>query len=242
MVISMELIQNEKLRRRYLESSFYRQFFRESLDGSARLLRAESGEIIIRQAETAGNLYVLMDGRCSVSQLLPNGRTVILHTEAAPCLLGEIELLQQQDASMTVKALRDCSLISLPLNETRGQLINDNSFLRNLCIYITGKEARNSRMLFETFAYPLENRMAKFILDNLEGDEFRVRKVYAADSLGVSYRQTENVMRKFVDGKILRKQGLVYTVLDWKRLQALCRDMKISDHPQDACRLRAEQA
>ena len=127
---------------------------------------------------------------------------------------------------MSVRTLQDCDLLQLPLDQVRDRLIADNAFLRNLCMYITDKEAKNSLLLFQTFAYPLENRLALFILNNLEGDRFRIRKVYIADSLGVSYRQTENIMRRFTRTGILEKQGLVYRVRDKEKLQALCLEMK----------------
>lgn len=222
----MEILKNAKLKQHYLSDSFYRKFFPADLADKAVLVRCESGEDIIRQGQAAKALYVLLSGRCSVSQLLPSGRTVILRTEAAPGLFGEIELLRGQEASMSIRTLQDCDLFQLPMDQVRDRLVGDNAFLRNLCMYITDKEAKNSLLLFQTFAYPLENRLALFILNNLEGDRFRIRKVYIADSLGVSYRQTENIMRRFTRTGILEKQGLVYRVRNKEKLQALCLEMK----------------
>lgn len=227
--MNMDELKNENLKKHYLADPFYRQFFPEDLADRISLVRCRNGEDIICQGQAGTALYVLLSGRCSVSQLLPSGRTVILRTHAAPCLFGEIELLRGQEAAMSIRTLQDCDLFRLPLDQVRNRLINDNRFLRNLCMYITEKEAKNSMQLFQTFAYPLENRLALFILNNLEGSRFRIKKVYIADSLGVSYRQTENIMRRFTEQGILRKQGLVYTVRDREALETLCREMKPLD-------------
>ena len=55
---------------------------------------------------------------------------------------------------------------------------------------------------------------------------FLVRKVVAADSLGVSYRHLSEVLGKFVWNGYLKKEGLTYSIEDYAGLKLLAEQME----------------
>lgn len=83
--------------------------------------------------------------------------------------------------------------------------------------------------LLHSFAYPLENRLARFILDNRQEKYFYVKKVLIAESLGVSYRHVGKVMNDFINEKYLSKEGLVYTITNEEALTALAQELDVAE-------------
>ena len=64
---------------------------------------------------------------------------------------------------------------------------------------IARKEGNNARRLIYSSGFPLDIRLADFILNNSEGKIFRIKKVEIAEILGASYRHIETLMADFVN-------------------------------------------
>ncbi len=222
----MQTVRNKKLLEEALSSSAYRAWFGQRFHGEAQLAEVPAGEVFLRRGDEAQALYLLLSGRVSIHALLPNGKRRILRTDRAPLLLGEMELLERTPLAMSVQALDSCRLIRLPFACCREILLSDPVFLRKLAILLGNKERTGIDRLFTEMGYPLPVRLARFILEMREGDRFLVRKVEAADSLGVCYRHLSQVLSSFVAAGHLDKEGLVYTIADEGALQALAKEME----------------
>lgn len=217
----MQTIRNTAQLATALSAPAYREWFGDRFRENAQLVEAQAGEVFIRREEEAQALYLLLSGRISIHALLPNGKRRILRTDRAPALLGEMELLERTPFAMSVQALESCRLIRLPFACCREELILDPVFLRKLAILLGNKERTGIDRLFAAVGYPLPVRLAHFILETREGDRYLVRKVEAADSLGVSYRHLSQVLSDFVQAGYLTKQGRVYILADEGALRAL---------------------
>lgn len=220
----MKIIENEKLLGAYLDSAPYTDYFGGAVKIHTLLVEWDMGEYIMRQEETSEYLYLMVEGRCSVRVLLSNAKSVILQTLKAPVLIGEMELIRQV-SSFTVQALERCRMLAVPLRQCRQFLLNDPYFLRAVCFDLIGKERTESLKLIHAFGYPLENRLAHFILENRQGNCFYVKKIHIAESFGVSYRHVEKVMSDFVKKKYLSKEKLIYTIIDEQALRRLSREL-----------------
>ena len=217
----METIKSIKSAERYMKNRGFNELIPQAVQPFCSVVRYEAGETIVEQGEEPVNLFYMVQGRCSIHTYLSNGKKIILNNASAPCLIGEIELLELGNASFSVIALEKSVLIVMPLSLCRETLINDNNFLRKLCALISRKETANARKLIHVSGFPLENRLADFILNNSEGNCFRIKKVEVAESLGVSYRHLEKVMSDFVEKKYLRKEKLEYHIINRKEIISL---------------------
>lgn len=229
----MKTIANAGLLQGYLSAPPYTDYFDESLGEHARLVAFEAGETVIRQDVSPEYLCLMVSGRCCVRALLANGKSVILRTLEAPCLIGEMELMREVSA-FTVRTLEKCRMLAIPMRVCRERLPDDARFLRRLCCDLIFKERTEAFSLLHSFAYPLENRLARFILDNRQGNRFFEKKVLVAESLGVSYRHLSKVLGDFVEKQYLTKTGLVYTIANRAALEALARELEVSDLLGDA--------
>lgn len=224
----MKIIIDSFLLNKYLTSVPYTNYFRENLHTYTQILEYEPGEIVVQQDTPPTSLYLMVTGRCCVRVLLANGKSIILRTLKAPCLIGEMELIQDV-SSFTVQTLEKSRMLAISLRECKPYLLGDAYFLRRLCSDLILKERVEAFTLLHSFAYPLENRLARFILDNRQEKHFYIKKVLIAESLGVSYRHVGKVMNDFINKNYLSKKGLVYTITDEDALTALARELDVAE-------------
>ena len=208
----MKTINSERLFNQIVRSAEYRQYFSEQTDRFAHPVRFSPGENVLFQGEKSDYLYFLYKGKCQVSATMENGRTAIINTLVSPGLIGEIELIRN-DSPFSVDALTECTCMAIDISQCRNMLLNDVSFLYHLCSSLVDKERKTAIVLAHHISFPLEYRLAKFILDNSNGDVFRIKKTVISESLGVSYRHLEKVMKKFVDEGTVRKEKLTYYIV-----------------------------
>ncbi len=181
---------------------------------------------LIRQGTTVNYLYLLKEGRCSIDTIATNGRRIILRTAKAGELLGEMELLSDQPASMSVRTLTQCRLLVFPMAIVRPILLEDAAFLRNLCLSTIHKEQENGLRLIHSESLPLKNRLAAFLLEHAEGTTFRIRKSEIADSLGASYRHIETLMSDFCTRGFLTRHGRIYEIRNNEALKDLAQSLQ----------------
>ena len=196
----MKQIKNPTLLRRYLSSPPYVHYFQTARWEGAHIVDYSAGEYVLRQTAPPDHLCLMLTGRCYVRFFLSNGRSVILQSRTR--------------------------ILAIPLSRCREDLLRDPHFLRQVCSDLILKERSNSLSLIHTFGYPLENRLAKFILDNRQENRFYIRKTLVAESLGASYRHVGAVFSSFVQKGWLTKEKLVYTIADEPALAALTRELE----------------
>lgn len=222
----MKEIKDSLLLNEYVLCEPYTEYFSDQIRPYAKIVEFEAGEYVFWQDETPKCLFLMLQGRCSVRMHLANGKCIILHTMDAPCLIGEMELIREVP-TFAVQTLEKSRMLAFPWKECKNILLNDPYFLKRVCYDLIGKERLNAASLIHAFGYPLENRLAKFILDNRQGNQFLVKKVHIAESLGVSYRHVGKVMGDFVKKGYLLKYKLVYTIVNERVLIELAKELEL---------------
>jgi CRP/FNR family cyclic AMP-dependent transcriptional regulator len=82
----------------------------------------KSGDYIMRYGEESRSLYVLIDGKVSVSRATSDGRTFVLATLFPGEILGEIAALTSLPRTADVIATSDVRVAELSLNDLRNYL------------------------------------------------------------------------------------------------------------------------
>lgn len=222
----MKRINDNKLLETITNKPDFLSFFSKDKYSDFIFFKCDSSETILRQSEKSDYLFYLYSGKCKVIAYTENGKAIIINNLTAPCLIGEIELINK-DNPFTVETIEESILLALPLNKYRDTLLHDSNFLFHLCSSLAQKERKTVIAYTHSVSYPLENRLAHFILDYAQEDVFKIKKVVIAESLGVSYRHLETVMSNLVKQGILRKEKLTYYIKDRDRLSTLAKAMEL---------------
>ncbi|HAJ7559777.1 transcriptional regulator YeiL, partial [Escherichia coli] len=167
----------------------------------------------------------LTRGRARLYATLANGRVSLIDFFAAPCFIGEIELIDKDHEPRAVQAIEECWCLALSMKHYRPLLLNDTLFLRKLCVTLNHKNYRNIVSLTQNQSFPLVNRLAAFILLSQEGDLYHEKHTQAAEYLGVSYRHLLYVLAQFIHDGLLTKSKKGYLIKNRKQLSGLALEM-----------------
>jgi CRP/FNR family putative post-exponential-phase nitrogen-starvation transcriptional regulator len=216
-----------------IQKSGFMNFFSFPADSFVKLLTFLPHEYIIEESKLPSHLFFLTSGRAKLYITLANGKIALIDFFRAPCFIGEMELVGHKQDICSVQAIEPCSCLALPISQCREKLLSDPVFLREICLYLGSKNARNIRSLTKNQAYTLENRLAGFILLSTAVNIYGEKHSHAADYLGVSYRHLLYVMAQFVEKGYLKKEKRVYKIADRAALLKLAHivDPELTSEP-----------
>ena len=221
----MKVITDEFTISQYINNKTVADLIPEEVRRSGNVVMYNTAETIIREGEKSSSLFILVYGRCRLSTITPNGKRVIIRMVGPRSMIGEVELLSNEPSPFSITCLEECMFMTFDMEICRKVLLKDVHFLNWLCRMMMEKGQNSTHRLVQRLSYPLKNQFAKFILDNSEGDLFKVRKKIMSESLGVSYRHTSEMMNQLSLEGYLSKEKLVYRIINREKLQLLSRGM-----------------
>ena len=179
------------------------------------LVRFEPDEFLFSEGDEPTTLYYLIKGRTKLFVTHEHGRSTLGR------FLGEIEMIQSQKAARGVQTVTECICYRIRCRECLEQILADNHFLRYLCVYL-GKEAhQNVNHFIQNQAYPLNVRLAEFILISASRGYYREKHTETAEFLGTTYRNLMYALADFVKKGYLKKTKQGYLLADEDALQNL---------------------
>ena len=181
----------------------------------------DSTESILREGENPDFLYYLVDGRAKLFLSQKNGRISLINFLNAPCFIGEMELLGAQEAANGVTAITPCTCYAIHIMECKDKILNDTKFLRYLCLFLSQKAIGNTYNYTKNQSYPLEARLANFILLTSCNRLYREKHTEVSEFLGVTYRHLLYVLADFVKRGLLKKTEQGYSIQDLDALSKI---------------------
>ncbi|MEL7647658.1 MAG: transcriptional regulator YeiL [Sedimentibacter sp.] len=221
----MQKVQNSIVISNYIIKYSIADIFGFDITPCLQLIHFKAGEFILNEGGASEYLYYLTEGRAKLYLTHKNGKVSIINFIEPPCFLGEIELMGAQSESNGVQALTDCCCLAVPLNECKDKMLNDIKFLKHLCVFLSTKAINNSSSFTKNVSYPLENRLAAFILMTSNNSLYTEKHTEVSEFLGVSYRHLLYVLAGFVKKGILKKEGGSYKINDLKSLNILAKEI-----------------
>ncbi len=185
------------------------------------IVQFDSEENILREGEIPYFLYFLIDGRAKLFLSQENGRVTLINFLNAPCFIGEMELLGAQKTANGVTAVTTCTCYAIQISKCTSKILNDIKFLRYLCLFLSQKAIGNTYNYSKNQSYPLEVRLANFILITSSNRMYRERHTEAAEFLGVTYRHLLYVLAGFVTCGYLKKTKCGYYIQDINALRKM---------------------
>ncbi len=217
----MIVIRKNELLEEYYNHLPLSDYFGFDIRPYTSIVKFDSAENILYEGEKPDSLYYLINGRAKLFLSHENGRISLINFLNAPCFVGEMELLGAQEAANGVIAITPCTCYKIHTNNCRDKILNDTKFLRYLCLFLSQKAISNTYNYSKNQSYPLEVRLANFILLTSCNQMYREKHTEAAEFLGVTYRHLLYVLADFVKRGYLKKNKQGYYIQDLSALRKI---------------------
>ena len=212
---------SEPLRSQYMDIHNVQSYFSFSVKPFIQVHQFERGEFIYKEGSIPEYLYLLVEGKAKLYITHENGKVSLLNFIEAPSFVGELELLKADKYSIGVQTSTKVTCFALPMHSCKDQLLKDPVFLRHLAIFLSKKTHYLSFKSVQTQIYPLENRLASFILLSAENDYYKEKHTEVSEFLGVSYRHLLHVLAQFCKENLIKKHNRGYIIINKDQLQQL---------------------
>lgn len=187
----------------------------------------ERGEYIVEEGVAPSAFYFIIKGRCKIYLTHENGKASLLNFISEGAFIGEIELLNETHVAKGVQTATDVYCIVFPFTYYREYCLQNTTFLRELSMYLGNKAIEMGYKVSIQQAYPLENRLAFFMLLAAQHNVYQERHTEACDYLGVSYRHLLHTFSIFCEKGYLTKDGRTYILKNIDALNELAQALSI---------------
>jgi CRP-like cAMP-binding protein len=221
----MEVYKGEK-KRLYLENNSIEHLFSFQVKEFMEVHEYRRDEWIILEGMRPDFLFYVMEGKAKIYVTHQNGKVSLINFINAKDYIGEMELLNDVYYTKGIQASTKTICFALPIYRYRTQLLEDAKFLRELTKFLSVKATLMAAKYSQSLAFPLENRLADFILQTADEGIYKEKHVTVCDYLGVSYRHLLHVLTQFCDKKYLQKKGRNYQIKQYHSLYELAEVLK----------------
>ena len=196
------------------------------------LLNLKKGRLICSKGEEIDDMYFLVEGKVKIYTITPDDKRLILRFQKALGIIGDIEYIQGTDVLHTIEASTNCILLRIPFNIIRKTVGEDPHFLSFLLDVVTRRFRAKTDAATLNLLYPVEVRLASFLLSTTTDEE---RSFYheeavgsslkdISDMIGTSYRHLNRVIKSLCNENIIsRSNGKLY-VKDLNRLKDIAKN------------------
>ncbi|MGE1115056.1 transcriptional regulator YeiL [Priestia megaterium] len=212
---------NEPMHSYYIEKYSIQSLFSFPITPFIQVYQFERGEFIYKEGSYPQYIYYLVEGKAKLYVTHENGKVSLINFLQAPTFMGEVELLNSQRYSKAIQTVTKTICLAIPIDTCKNKLLTDVIFLRYLCSFLSEKATRISAKYTQNQAYPLENRLAAFIMLSADGNFYKEKHTEVCEYLGVSYRHLLHVLAQLCKKNIIEKQSQGYIIKDKEYLEKL---------------------
>ncbi|EGT3614709.1 cyclic nucleotide-binding domain-containing protein [Clostridium perfringens] len=170
--------------------------------------------------------YFFVDGKAKVYKTLSNGKSLLLKFYEPVQLIGDLEVISKIKANCSVKTLKSSLCIAIPINIVNSKALKDSNFLMYITKSLSNKLASQSVTSSITIIYPLENKLASYLLTINQKNVVTIDSYSnLADLLGTSYRHLNRVLNKLIEKEIILKDKNQIKILNKKELKNISGDL-----------------
>lgn len=229
----MKKVNDYEVKRRYIDEYNLNEIFSEDMTEYMELVTFEKNDYICKENEKVEYLYFFVKGKAKVYVSLKNGKSLLLCFYYPLMVLGDLELVNFEEATSNIQVIENSHCIVLPFNKVRDKLLSDAKFLRYTCESIADKLRRSSNNNSINLLYPLESRLASYILvteEQVNNSEEKILKfdgnlTEISELLGTSYRHLLRTINGLVQRGAIKKVKNYYEIIDESILEELSADL-----------------
>ncbi|GAA0717310.1 transcriptional regulator YeiL [Clostridium malenominatum] len=229
----MQKIIDEHKLNYYINKYNIRDIFATDMTPYMELCIFDRNEYICKSKEDLDYFYFLVHGKTKVYLLLKNGKSLLLRFYKPLSVIGDVEIVKDSHTSSNIQVVEKALCIRISMKNLRRFAINDTCFLRYIINSLGDKLEKNSRANSINLLYPLENRLASYLLAISSSDEassdisgistYKLTEI--ADLLGTSYRHLHRTINKLCNEGFIKKDNQSLVILDYDSLEKLAGDI-----------------
>ena len=175
--------------------------------------------------------YFFVKGRAKVYISTPNGKSLLIRFYSPIQVIGDVEITCDESIDCNIQAIEDCICIGIPLHIIHHVSTYDHKFLSFICKHLSYKLTSTSASTSLNVLYPLENRLASYLLalypnylnpeDKVVTDNF----TQLAELLGADYRHFLRIVDKLCSKNIIKKENRSLVIVNREELKKLAVDL-----------------
>lgn len=226
----MKKEKNPSLIEHYINSNKIENLFSPYIKDNLELFLFDKGDLIFKEGTEISHLMFFVEGKAKVYMTLENGKLMLISFYKTLDTLGDLELVTNDIASCNVEAIEPCVCLAIPVNIIRNKYEEDPKLLKFLCNSLASKLKRSSKNSSINLLYPLESRLASYIIsigvnENTKTFKFDDTLLVLSELLGTSYRHLLRTINKLIEKSLISKEKDYYRVLDFQGLKYLSADI-----------------
>lgn len=178
----------------------------------------KKGTQLYNPSSQVAKCYFIVSGLIKVYIDHDNGRRSVLDFFTKGHWLGEFSLFQNEPDVKENLVLTDTVCYVFSKDALKALCLADASISYYFAEYLTDKLIRRTRRMSQFLNYPLDVRLARFILEVEQNGRYKVPHTDVSEYMNVSYRHILHVIQKFCqEGLLERNKG--YVILNYDALK-----------------------
>jgi len=230
-VINM-IILNDKSKLSYYINKFQiNEIFTKNIEEYMELYYFKKGSHICVKGDKLDYFYFFVKGRAKVYITTPNGKSLLIRFYSPLQIIGDVEFNCNKNTDCNIQAIEDCLCVGIPLHIIHKISTYDPKFLSFVCKHLSHKLTSTSASTSLNVLYPLENRLASYLLalypNDLEPEDKIITDNFTqlAELLGSDYRHFLRVVDKLCSKNIIKKEKRSLVILDRIALNNIAIDL-----------------
>lgn len=228
----MQKAEREKFILKYLKKYDMCEIFSGIDLNDIDVVQIKKGHLICSKGDEINDMYFLVEGKVKIYTITPDDKRLILRFQKSLGIIGDIEYIQGTLVLHTIEASTDCLVLKIPFKTIRQTVGNDARFLSFLLDVVTRRFRAKTDAATLNLLYPVEVRLASFLLSTTTDGE---RPVYheeavgsslkdIADMVGTSYRHLNRVIKTLCNENIISRSNGKLFVKDLNRLKEIAKN------------------
>jgi CRP/FNR family transcriptional regulator, putaive post-exponential-phase nitrogen-starvation regulator len=217
----MEIINNRKLITYYLDKFEFQNMLTLEHNYEIQLCEFDAGEYICHAGDEANYIYFFLEGKAKIYTITESGKSLLFSFYNEFEYVGDVELMMNEPMVANVECITKIYCFRISIVRYRQLLLEDNKLLRSIATKLASKLKNISSNSAKNLLYPLENRLAAYIISMNKELYFNENLVQTAELLGASYRHLLRCLKKFCENKYMEKLENGYYIINYNKLVEL---------------------
>lgn len=205
------------------------QYFSSDMTNFVNLYFWKKGDFICHEGDTVNHLFFFAKGRAKIYITLKNGKSLLLCFYEPLKIIGDIEIMTNHTATASVQVIEDTYCLGIRKDVVEKKLLDDPHFLKFLAKSLSLELERSSKNSSINLLYPVENRLASYILATSVNQNgtllFRENLTQLAELLGTSYRHLMRSINLLCQKEIIKRNQKTLEIVKLGELKILAADL-----------------